>query len=122
MIYQDDWLMRQIDTLVQMMSRLLLHKPFERYTQQEELDESRQAQLHLTLMELLHQGRVNEAENMLFDRLSDQHQADDLEVALDFYAMLNTFSDEELERAHFSREEVDEGLRDVAGLFGIPTE
>ena len=122
MIYQDDWLLRQIDTLVQMMSRLLLGRPFERYVLREDQENDRKVELHLDIMELLHQGRVNEAENRLFERLETQRQADDLAIALDFYAMLNTFSDEELARANFSRQEIDQGLHDIARLFGVPAE
>ena len=42
------------------------------------------------------------------------------EKGLDFYDRLNGWSEEELAACGYSHEEVEEGLREVAGRFGAP--
>ena len=42
-----------------------------------------------------------------------------LELAGDFYARLNDLTDAQLEAAGFGRDELEEGLRDMAGRFGV---
>ena len=42
-----------------------------------------------------------------------------LELAVDFYARLNDLTDAQLEAAGFGRDELEEGLRDMAGRFGV---
>ena len=38
---------------------------------------------------------------------------------MDFYFRLNLLSDQELEEGNFSRQEIDEGLRDVMEQYGV---
>ena len=42
-----------------------------------------------------------------------------LELAVDFYARLNDLTDAQLEAAGFGRDELEEGLRDMADRFGV---
>ena len=75
--------------------------------------------LHRQLVELIAQGKLCEAEDLLYDRL-DPKNTGYLAVALDFYDRLNRLSDDELEAADFSREEVNDGVREIMKRFGIP--
>ena len=70
------------------------------------------------LQVLLDQGQINQAENLLFEDtdFSDLRQ---LPMVVAVYQYLNTFSDTRLEASGFSREEIQEGLRDCACKFGI---
>ena len=40
-------------------------------------------------------------------------------TGVDFYARLNDLTDAQLEAAGFGRDELEEGLRDMAGRFGV---
>lgn len=113
--------MRQVDMFVQALARLLLGKDAgETFTQElNEYDTAGEsdpfaAQLHA----LLDEGRINEAENLLFDRIGGGNRAY-IKTGLTFYDRLNRKSDEFLEAHGFSRAEVREGLEDFARAYGI---
>lgn len=69
------------------------------------------------LVFLVDEGKINEAENMLFDFINE-NTLDDLKIALLFYDYLNSKTDEFLQENNFSREEIKEGLVDISKKFG----
>lgn len=72
------------------------------------------------LKKLLHERRINEAENLLFETLEASPLPSYGRTALDFYREISTLSDEELAAADFSREEIADGLREVQRLLELP--
>ncbi len=68
---------------------------------------------------LLEQGKINEAENLLFENLDTDNKRY-MELALDFYERLNNFEDDFLEENNFSREEIEEGLKEIFKKFKVP--
>lgn len=70
---------------------------------------------------MLDEGKVNEAENRLYEEL-DPARLPMLELALAFYSRLNQFDDAYLEAHNYSRQEIEEGLHAVTKLFGIQME
>ena len=70
------------------------------------------------LKALCNQGKINEAENLLFEQL-DFSDPSTFPIALGFYQHLNSFSDKELELWDYSREEIFEGLEDCAREYGV---
>ncbi len=69
------------------------------------------------LIHLVNEGRINDAENQLWDLL-DKDQARHFQMALLFYDHLNDLEDDVLEAEDFSREEVADGLVRVMKLYG----
>ena len=61
-------------------------------------------------------GRINEAENLLFDLLSEHKEPDYFFIALDFYKDLSLYTDSQLSDCDFTREEVAAGLKEVISL------
>lgn len=120
MFFRQDWLMRQVDMLVQAFARLLLGKDAGD-TLQEEWNESSTAgeadPFAAELNALLDEGKINEAEDLLFDRVGGDPAY--IKMGLAFYARVNRRSDEFLEAHDFSRNEVREGLEDFARIYGI---
>ena len=70
------------------------------------------------LLEKVNAGDIGGAEDLLFAE-SDPDDRRYLELAVDFYARLNDLTDAQLEAAGFGRDELEEGLRDMAGRFGV---
>ena len=70
------------------------------------------------LLDLVDRGNINEAENYLYDVISDYNVAS-LEMALLFYSYLNDKTDDFLEHNDFSREEIKMGIEDIANWFGL---
>ncbi len=118
MIYQEDWIMRQIKAMVQMVAKAFFRKNTVRYEIVDETNLKEADLLHLKLRGLLREGNVNEAENVLFDRIQPNNP-DFLRLALDFYSRVNEMTNADLEKANFSREEIKEGLASIAKIYGM---
>lgn len=118
MFMQQDWLMRQIEVMTIAIAQMLFGKGGREYDLKEEWGQTRSAELHRHLTELLKNGRLNEAENLLFFEL-DETDRTMLAAAIDFYRQANAMSDEELEAQGFTRLELWEGLGDVMERYGL---
>lgn len=118
--FQDDWIMRQIDIVARFVSKLVFNKDDVSYSAESSEMFSETDSIHLVITRLIKEGRIGEAEDILFDNMffSDKY----IELATDFYKRLNSMSDKELEAADFSREEVYEGYIDILTKLGVPVE
>ena len=118
MIMQQDWLMRQIEMMTMAIAKLLFGKDGPEYNLKDELGQERSSELQQRLTALLQEGKLGEAENLLFFEL-DQENKSILAVAVDFYEQANTLSDTELEAQGFTRTELWEGLGEVVERYGL---
>ena len=75
-------------------------------------------ELYNSLDRLICEKKINEAENLLFDKIEVQNPKH-LAIAINFYGKLNKLPDETLENADYSREEINQGLNDILDKFGI---
>ena len=79
---------------------------------------SEMSQIYTDLIHMVDNGKINEAENLLFDEIKkDENKS--FETALYFYDYLNTLSDSFLEEHNYSREEVKEGVQSLADSRGL---
>ncbi len=118
MFYEQDWLMKQIHMLVRFIAKTVFKKETDEFSEIIEKNASGADVLYKELLYMLREGEICKAENHLFDS-ADTSDKYHLAVALDFYSRLNLLSDEELEKADFSREEIKEGLKSITSLFGL---
>ena len=116
-MYQQDWLMRQIAVFAQAIARVIFGKQTPVYEVRDDLNREHSDAIHQELTAMLREGRVNDAENLLFDSVN-VNDINDLCVALDFYDRLNKWNNDDLEEHGFSREEIQEGLDEIMELFG----
>ena len=94
--YQDDYVMRTISDLVRAIARLVLGKSDIDYDLPEDEDKYTDLdRVYKRLKDLVDEGNINDAENLLTDEL-DTDSLDCLEMALTFYMYLNQLKDEEL--------------------------
>jgi len=61
-------------------------------------------------------GKINEAENMLFDKLEQHPEPDYFYIALDFYKELSTYPEQKLIDCDFSKQEIAAGMEEVIAL------
>ena len=73
--------------------------------------------LYRRLKQLAAEGKINEAENRLSELL-DGEDREAFQMGILFYDYINTFTDEQLEQAGYSREEIEEGILAAARLYG----
>jgi hypothetical protein len=119
MLFENDWVMRQIDMLVQFAARVIFHKDAVEYDVQDESNLTNTDDLYLKIQKLLKEGKICEAEDLLFENQNNTEEF--LTLALDFYQKLSKMSDEELEQHNFSRQEIYDGLKEILFRFkGMP--
>ena len=115
MYEEKDYIMRLIHELIRTLIKLLCGAGPDR--SEEELLPAAKKGRYLSLRQMLDDGEINQAENLLQEEL-DIHDRADLEMALLFYRSLNRKSDEFLEDHNFSREEIRDGISYVVDLYG----
>lgn len=116
-MYEQDYIMRQIRDLVRFLAKVFLNKDVAIYEFPDTGEYTDTDYLHKELLFLLSQGKINEAENLLFENL-DSGNKRYMELALDFYERLNNFSDDYLEENNFTRKEIEEGLEELTKRWG----
>ena len=119
--YEKDYIMRLIHGIALVLARMLMGKQedgeAEQIMLQDESARDREDYLH----RMIDEGRVNEAEEALFDLL-ETAAWDDREkaaLALSFYDHLNSKDDEFLEKAKFPREEIIRGMEDALRIANM---
>lgn len=115
---EDDYLMRMIKNMARALGKILLNKEIILYELPVEEEYTSSDILYKRLLDMMEQGNINEAENLLYEEVDtkDYHQ---LELALSFYTHLNEYDDDFLEEHNYSREEIQQGIQDIGKEYGI---
>lgn len=116
-MFEQDYVMRLIKEMVRAVLKLLFKIDTESPTV-ELLENEEQKETLENLLDMVDDGRINEAENRLYDLTSNADMSS-LEVALLFYSYLNDKTDDFLEVNNFSREEIKLGMENLADRFGL---
>ena len=115
MYYEQDYIMRLIHGIALVLARLLLGRQMENEGEIATILDKQEKEQNDLLLRMVDEGKINRAEERLFDLLEnaswdDRHKA---AVAICFYSHVNDKDDEFLEKADFTREEIMEGLEDA---------
>jgi hypothetical protein len=116
-VFEQDYIMRLIKEMVRAILKLVFNIDTDSPTS-ELLEDSEEKATLDKLLDMVDDGKVNEAENEIFEMTENLDQ-NYLEVALLFYSYLNDKSDEFLEENNFSRDEVKEGLETIVSRYGL---
>lgn len=116
-MFEQDYVMRLIKEILRTIFKLLFNIDTE--SPSVELLENKEAKETLeNLLDMVDIGKINEAENKLYDLISDVDM-NSLEIALLFYSYLNQKTDDFLEASKFSRDEIKLGIENVVDIFGL---
>lgn len=116
-MFEEDYIMRLIREMVRTLLKLLFQIETQSPTAQLlENDEDKETLEELLL--LVKEGKINEAENSLYD-LTETKDMQALKIGLLFYSYLNDLGDDFLEDHGFSRTEVKAGLHDLTVKYGL---
>ena len=112
-MFEQDYIMRLIQEMVRVLLKLLFHMDAAAPTAElcDQLEEKE------TLLELVDAGDICGAENRIYE-LVYEGNPEALEMALLFYSYLNEKPDDFLAEHNFSRQEIKEGLEDIASRYG----
>ena len=111
MDYEQDYVMRLIKQMMQVLAKLIFHKKEETEVTEPTLTSFGDSEADIDLFALADSGQINEAENLLYKHL-DTSDLSQLKLA---FAYQNDF----LEEHNYSREEILEGIKNIASEFGV---
>lgn len=118
-MFEQDYIMRQIKEMIRAVLKLLFNIDTESaLTQWAEKSEER-ASIG-SLLELVDEGKIDEAENTIYDITEDLSESS-LKTALLFYFHLNEKPDSFLEANNFSRDEIKQDLKEILSRYGLST-
>lgn len=118
-MFEQDYIMRMIHEMVRTVLKLLFNIDEEKEDTGMMIDEVSDDYKGLNdeLFRLADAGKINEAENMLYDRINVK-DVETLKLALLFYNHINEYTSDFLEKADYSREEIKEGICSVLNQYG----
>lgn len=108
-----DYLMEEAERLTKLIAAVVFQKHIEEEQSGVEYSIPQDAMLLGDLRRMTQAGNINEAENLLFERLLVEPTSHNFSVAGIFYRELSQLTDEELNLANFSRHEIVEGLQSI---------
>ena len=114
---QDDFILRQIREMIHAVMRMLFQVNASELSPEVIEDASARTVLE-ELLALTDEGRIDEAENQLYEMTCDGDRQN-LEIGLLFYYNLNGKDDDFLETHNFSREEIMTGIQDLADRYQL---
>ncbi len=116
-MFEQDYVMRLIKEMVRAILKLLFNIDAESPTV-ELLENKEERETLEKLLDMVDAGKINEAENSLYDLTSNKDR-NRLEAALLFYYYLNEKTDDILEANNFSRDEIKSGIENVTERLGL---
>ncbi|MED9903521.1 MAG: DUF6483 family protein [Lachnospiraceae bacterium] len=118
MDFEQDYIMRLIKQMVAALISVILGK--ENKMHELPLEDRYKASEGLLreLLTMVNDGKINEAENLLYERL-EQDNRKDIENAILFYSYLNELDNDFLEKCNYSRAEIEMGVREIAKRSGV---
>lgn len=117
MEYEKDYIMRLIKQIIQVLMEVIFNKDLSTYEMPSENEDLKGDSLLARVIALADRGDINNAENILLGEVESGSQ-EVYGTAILFYDHLNNYDDDFLIQHDFSREEIKQGLRDIAKSMG----
>lgn len=118
MDFEKDYFMRMIQNIVRFLMQLVTGKPQFNYEIKDAENPTACDDTYARIIAMADSGRVNEAENLLYENLERDNQ-DYLLMGISFYNHINDYTDDFLTEHNYTREEIEIGIQNLAGEYGI---
>lgn len=118
MDFEQDYIMRLIKQMVAALISVMLGKENKIYELPLEDQYKSSEGLLRELLTMVNDGKINEAENLLYEKI-EQGNKKDIENAILFYSYLNELDNDFLEKCNYSRDEIEIGVKEIAKLSGM---
>ncbi len=115
--FEKDYIMRLVREMVRMLLKLLFDIDTSR-SMEDVIKEAEEKQLLESLLIMIDDGKINEAENELYEITLDGDRIH-LKTALIFYYRLATKSEDFLLSHGYTQEEVKEGVEGLIDRYGV---
>ena len=116
-MFEQDYIMRQINQFIKVLVKMLFNIDSE-YPASQLLEYTNARGSTEDLLRKIDDGNINEAENELFEMIEDKSK-DGLLTGIIFYSHLNDKDDDFLKSNSFSRDEVEDGLKQLLSEYNI---
>lgn len=117
-IFENDFIMRQIEDLTDMIGKVFLHKQQHEEVQEDELSDEETKKYLRKLRKLIEEGKYKEAVAVLKDEFKAGNM-EYLSVALSCFDLINAKNETELTQAGYSRNQLYDDLSFITDQFGI---
>lgn len=118
MDFEKDFFMRMIQNMVRFLMQLVTGKSQFDYEIKDTINPTTCDDTYARIIAMADSGQINEAENLLYANLESENQ-DYLLMGISFYSHINDYSDDFLAAHSYTREEIETGIQNLAGEFGI---
>ena len=118
MIESNDWLLKQINVVSEFLQKLFTDMETNRKLNENEQYQKDSFEFERLLENLIEEDRINDAENILFEKLETNNLMY-ATIVTRFYDKLKGLSDEKLQKSNYSRDEILQGLNDMCDMFGL---
>lgn len=116
-MFEQDYIMRMIREMIRAILKLLFHIDTEIPTSELLENDEEKATLK-TLVNMVDNGDINEAENKIFAIAEPENKAS-LKLVLLFYSYINDKPDDFLAENNFSRKEIQDDLKYILSQYGL---
>ena len=116
-MFEQDYIMRMIREMIRAILKLLFHIDTEIPTSELLENDEEKATLK-TLVNMVDNGDINEAENKIFTIAEPENKAS-LKLVLLFYSYINDKPDDFLAKNNFSRKEIQDDLKYILSQYGL---
>ncbi len=113
---EQDYIMKMIHQLIEVLLGDIF-KGKEKVLEENINKSEEQAEQYKKLKDLVNKYNINEAENLLFEKINLTN-IEDFKLALLFYQYVNEKDNEFLEKSNYSREEIEQGIKDISKKYG----
>lgn len=118
-IFEQDFIMREVEIIARFLAKGLFGKDLDNEEAEEYINTLSEEYLPYSLRELLDDGKINEAENLLFEKIEEEPRMEYLSAAVEFYKTLGQMDPRYLRQCGFSEEEVADGLSEIKRIYKI---
>lgn len=116
-MFEQDYIMRQIQQILKVLVKVLFNVDSETITSSL-IQDTETKETADYLLRKIDSGNINESEKELF-RLTENNTLNSLLLGIVFYSHLNEKDDEYLENSDFSRDKVENGIRELLLNYGL---
>lgn len=118
MDFEKDYFMRMIQNMVRFLVQLITGKTQFDYEIKDTENPTACDDTYARIIAMADSGHINEAENLLYQNLEPDNQ-DYLLMGISFYNHINGYTDEFLAEHNYTRGEIETGIQNLAGEYGI---
>jgi hypothetical protein len=119
-VFNNDYFMREMEKLSSFLAHVMFEKDVARLEITDEQGNVLESNLFFhELIRMVRDGKINEAENYLFNQVEKYPTPEYLQVAIDFYSELEKLSDEYLKTCLFGRDEIMDGLLGIKKIYKV---